>query len=71
RGLNALANTTRDASYVELMADNANYVWVNSLNEYGLPGKDWAKPSEDVYTWLLDAACMIELYSELIETSNN
>ncbi len=71
RGLKSLAAITDDNSYIDVMADNANYVWMNSLNEYGLPGKDWAKPSEDVYTWLLDAACMIELYSELIETNNN
>lgn len=49
------------------MADNAHYAWEYTRDENGFLGNDWAGTDNKKFKWLLDNACMIELFAE---TSN-
>lgn len=65
RGLFALYEVDHNAEYVQTMADNAHYAWTNSRDKNGFLGNDWAGIENKEHKWLLDNACMIELYSEI------
>lgn len=65
RGLFALYEVDQNAEYVQTMADNARYAWKNTRDENGFLGNDWAGIDNKKHKWLLDNACMIELYSEI------
>lgn len=65
RGLFALYEVDHNAEYVQTMADNAHYAWTNTRDKNGFLGNDWAGIENKEYKWLLDNACMIELYSEI------
>ena len=67
RGLLALAEVDNDYKYVRTMADNAHYAWEYTRDENGFLGNDWAGTDNKKFKWLLDNACMIELFAE---TSN-
>jgi hypothetical protein len=47
------------------MADNARYAWKNTRDENGLLGDDWSGLKNKKHKWLLDNACMLELFSEM------
>ena len=64
RGLKALYAEDGNEAYVSLMRDNAYYALNHSRDENGLFGNSWNKPSDNRFKWLLDNACMIELFSE-------
>lgn len=65
RGLMALYEVDHNAEYVQTMADNARYAWKSTRDENGFLGNDWAGIENKKFKWLLDNACMIELYSEI------
>lgn len=69
RGFKALAEVDKNTAYVDAMAANALHAWNNYRDENGLLGRDWSGHQEEPYKWLLDNACLIELFSE-IETMN-
>ncbi len=51
--------------YVDAMADNAVHAWESYRDENGLLGRDWSGHNEEQYKWLLDNACLIELFAEI------
>lgn len=67
RGLKALHKIDGNSLYIDTMRDNALYGWNHVRNEYGLFGNSWHSKTGNEYEWLLDNACMIELFVELDE----
>lgn len=67
RGLKALYNVDRDKKQVQTMLNNAHYAWSNTTDENNLLGKSWSEKSNQKYKWLLDNACMIELFAQLAD----
>lgn len=65
RDLLALYETDHYPLYIQTMAENARYAWEHTRDENGLLGHDWTGKENKKYKWLLDNACMIELYSEI------
>jgi hypothetical protein len=49
------------------MLENAHYAWSNTTDNNNLLGNTWSKKSTQRYKWLLDNACMIELFAELAD----
>lgn len=64
RGLKLLYETDGNEKYVQTMINNAKYALENTLDENQLFGKSWYKKNDNKYKWLLDNACMIELFAE-------
>lgn len=64
RGLLALAEVDNNYEYIKTMADNAHYAWQYTRDENGFLGNDWAGINNKKFKWLLDNACMIELFAE-------
>lgn len=65
RGLKALYEADGNPEYIKTMAANARYAWKYSRDENGLLSNDWSGNEKKKHKWLLDNACMIELYSEI------
>ncbi|MCC8197507.1 MAG: glycoside hydrolase family 76 protein [Tannerellaceae bacterium] len=65
RGLIALYETDHNPVYIETMAANARYAWQYTRDENGLLGHDWTGLENKKHKWLLDNACMVELFSEI------
>jgi hypothetical protein len=65
RGLKTLFEVDHNKTYLKIMKDDAEYAWKYDRDKNGLFSKDWTGKEQDKYKWLLDNACMIELYSEL------
>lgn len=65
RGLKALYQVDKNPAYVDAMAANALHAWENYRDENGLLGRDWSGHNKEPYKWLLDNACLIELFSEI------
>lgn len=65
RGLKALFDVDHRAKYIKVMAKDAEYAWKYDRDTNGLFSKDWAGKVQDKYKWLLDNACMVELYAGL------
>lgn len=70
RGLKALYTINGNNEYVTTMAHNARYAWRYTRDENGLLGNDWSGYEIKKYKWLLDNACMLELYSEMSTIKN-
>lgn len=67
RGLKALYFEDGNKKYVQTMLENAHFAWSNTTDENNLLGKSWSEKSAQPYKWLLDNACMIELFAELTD----
>lgn len=65
RGLKALSQIDKNTAYVDAMANNAIHAWENYRDSNGLLGRDWSGQKEEPYKWLLDNACLIELFAEM------
>lgn len=65
RGLIALAEVDNNYEYVNTMADNARYAWEYTRDENGFLGNDWTGENNKKFKWLLDNACMIELFAKI------
>lgn len=65
RGLKELSRIDRNPSYMDALAGNAVHAWNNYRDANGLMGRDWSGHQEETYKWLLDNACLIELFSEM------
>lgn len=65
RGLKALAKIDGNTAYADAMAMNALHAWKNYRDGNGLLGRDWSGHKEEPYKWLLDNACLIELFAEI------
>ncbi len=71
RGLKALYFEDGNKKYVQTMLENAHFAWSNTTDENNLLGKSWSEKSAQPYKWLLDNACMIELFAELTDIAKN
>ena len=65
RGFKALEKIDHNPTYVNAMAENALHAWRNYRDANGLLGRDWSGHNEEPYKWLLDNACLIELFAEI------
>ena len=65
RGFKALEKIDHNPPYVRAMAENALHAWRNYRDANGLLGRDWSGHNEEPYKWLLDNACLIELFAEI------
>lgn len=65
RGFKALEKIDHNPTYVRAMAENALHAWRNYQDANGLLGRDWSGHNEEPYKWLLDNACLIELFAEI------
>lgn len=65
RGLQALAEVDKNQTYVDALAENALHAWQNYRDSNGLLGRDWSGHQKEPYKWLLDNACLIELFAKL------
>lgn len=65
RGLKALYEVDGNPEYIKTMADNARYAWKYTRDENGLLGEDWSGHKPKKFKWLLDNACMLELFAEI------
>ena len=65
RGFKALEKIAHNPTYVRAMAENALHAWRNYRDANGLLGRDWSGHNEEPYKWLLDNACLIELFAEI------
>ena len=65
RGFKALEKIDHNPTYVRAMAENALHAWRNYRDANGLLGRDWSGHNEEPYKWLLDNACLIELFAEI------
>lgn len=70
RGLKALYEIDGNSKYVDAMADNAQYAWNNYRDENGLMGRDWSGHNNERYKWLLDNACLVELFAGIYQLKN-
>ena len=61
----ALEKIDHNPTYVNAMAENALHAWRNYRDANGLLGRDWSGHNEEPYKWLLDNACLIELFAEI------
>ena len=70
RGLKALYEIDGNSKYVDAMADNAQYAWNNYRDENGLMCRDWSGHNNERYKWLLDNACLVELFAGIYQLKN-
>ena len=64
RGLKALYEVDKNPVYVKAMMENTDYAWKETRDEHGLLNGDWSGKHKDEHKWLLNNACMVEMYSE-------
>ncbi len=67
RGLKALYKADGNPVYINALTDNALHAWKSYRDDNGLLGRDWSGHNEEQYKWLLDNACLIELFSEMAD----
>ncbi len=65
RGLKALQKTDHVNTYTQALTGNAIHAWTTYRDSNGLLGRDWSGHQEEPYKWLLDNACLIELFAEM------
>jgi predicted alpha-1,6-mannanase (GH76 family) len=65
RGQIALAEIDGNTTYIDTMLDNALYAWRNNRDGNGFLSPDWSGIDKKKHKWLLDNACMVELFAEL------
>lgn len=65
RGLTALYEVDHNPAYIHTMAANARYAWNHTRDANGFLDNDWTGVKTKEHKWLLDNACMIELFSEI------
>ena len=65
RGLKALCSIDKNPEYINTIRENAYYAWYHTRDGNGLFGNDWSQKDEGKFKWLLDNACMVELFSQL------
>lgn len=67
RGLKALYQADNNDIYIATMRENIHYALNNLRDSNGLLSNSWHSQSNNPYKWLLDNACLIELFAELSE----
>lgn len=64
RGYQDLYEVDQNPKYVDAIIASADYAWENARDQSGLIYNDWTGRKEEMKSpkWLLDEACMIEVY---------
>lgn len=65
RGLVALYEVDKDPEFIRVMARNARYAWEHTRDANGFLGNDWTGMRTKEHKWLLDNACMVELFAQI------
>lgn len=67
RGYESLYSIDRNYTYISAIESDLNYAWQNSKDKYGLITHSWLPRKDELKKskWLLDQACIIELYARL------
>ncbi|MDO5571607.1 MAG: glycoside hydrolase family 76 protein [Bacteroidales bacterium] len=64
RGFKALYEIDNNPEYLSHIKENIEYVINNNRDENGLVGKDWSGNNNEKHKWLLDNACLIEIFAQ-------
>lgn len=67
RGYDALYRVDGNPKYINVIKNNVDFAYANSRDKYGLFYNNWNNEKDEHATakWLLDEACMIELYARM------
>ncbi|WP_207535372.1 hypothetical protein [Desertivirga arenae] len=67
RGYEALYRIDGNDKYIKAIEKDLNYAWDNSKDKYGFITHSWLPAKEELRKpkWLLDEACIAELYARL------
>lgn len=67
RGYEALYKVDGNYKYISGVEKDLNYAWQNTRDKYGYTSHSWTKKPEEIEKpkWLLDEACIAELYGRL------
>lgn len=67
RGYDALYRVNGDYQYVARIKESLDYAWQHSRDQYGLVTHSWMPDPKELAKpkWLLDQACIAELYARL------
>ncbi|UYQ94162.1 glycoside hydrolase family 76 protein [Chitinophaga horti] len=66
RGYEALYEVTKDKKYLAAIIDRVDHAWTNR-DPNGLTNHDWSEPRDNTGKpkWLLDEACIAEIYARM------
>jgi predicted alpha-1,6-mannanase (GH76 family) len=56
---------TKNTKYIDAMIKNVDYAWLHARTDLGFFYEDWSGGQMGRYQWLLDQACMIEIYGRI------
>lgn len=56
---------TKNTKYIDAMIKNVDYAWLHSRTFEGFFYEDWSGKKLGRYQWLLNQACMIEMYGRI------
>jgi hypothetical protein len=67
RGYEALYKVDRNEKYISAIEHDLNYAWQNTRDQYGFTTHSWTPVPAEISKpkWLLDEACIAELYARL------
>lgn len=67
RGYEALYHADGNAKYLDAIEADLNYAWANTRDAFGYVSASWTTKPADIKKpkWLLDQACIAELYARL------
>jgi hypothetical protein len=73
RGYEALYDEDGNYQYIAAIEKDLNYAWQNSRDQYGLTTHSWTPQPDELKKpkWLLDEACIAELYTRLSILKNS
>lgn len=73
RGYEALYRVDGNYKYVAAVEQDLNYAWQNSRDQYGYITHSWIPKPDELKKpkWLLDEACIAELYARLSRLQKN
>jgi rhamnogalacturonyl hydrolase YesR len=67
RGYESLYHVDGNSKYIAAVEKDLNYAWQNTRDQYGYTSHSWTPKPEEIKKpkWLLDEACIAELYARL------
>ncbi|MGQ1891617.1 glycoside hydrolase family 76 protein [Thermophagus sp. OGC60D27] len=65
RGYEELYQLNHNPEYIQIFLSNLDYLWKNGRDKNGLFRKGWMSENSDQSRWLLDQACMVEIYASI------
>jgi rhamnogalacturonyl hydrolase YesR len=67
RGYEALYHVDGNSKYIAAVEKDLNYAWQNTRDQHGYTSHSWTPKPEEIKKpkWLLDEACIAELYTRL------